>query len=319
MIFVAGGAGMAGSAIVEALLARHPGVRVRASYRVTPPGISDPRLEHVQVDLSSRQALADSMQGCEAAVMAASESGGIKMLSEAPWRQVTPNLMLAAIWLDALHDAGVRRALFVGSASVYQPFEGRIREDELDLNRDPAPEVFGVGWVMRSAEKLCEFWGRSAGIDIVRVRAANIYGPRARFDPARSNVIPALIRKAAEDLRPLEVWGAPGVTRDVIYSGDFGEAVARLLDAPGAVGKVFNVGSGRAVTVADIVKAVLRASDNEDVQVLYTAAGPSSSPSRVLDCGRLYEELDWTPPTSLEDGIRATMHWWQANRTTWDR
>jgi GDP-L-fucose synthase len=232
---------------------------------------------------------------------------------------VTSNLLLAARWLEAAHHVGVRRALFIGSASCYQPFEGAIREDDLDLNQDPAPEVFGVGWVMRSAEKLCEFWQRAGGLEVVRVRAANIYGPRARFDPAHSNFIPALVRKVADRMTPLEVWGSPDVTRDVIYSADFGEAIARLLELPGAAGRVFNVGSGRAVRVGDVVKTLVRAADTPDVQVVYAAAGPSSSPSRVLDCERLFSALNWAPPTSLERGLGETLRWWLANRTTWQR
>jgi GDP-L-fucose synthase len=317
-VFVAGAAGMAGSAIVERLL-RDPARRVVGSYRSTPPAVDHPRVEHVRLDLLDRQALTRALAGCDAAILAASESGGIRMLAEQPWRQVGPNLALATTWLEALQAAGVRRAVVVGSATLYQPFGGRIREDQLDWNQDPSPEAFGVGWVTRTAEKLCELWQRTAGLDITRIRAANIYGPRARFDPARANVIPALVRKAADRLDPFEVWGSPEVTRDVIYSGDFGEAVARLLDAPGTGGEVFNVGSGRPVTVGDLVKAVLRASDNEEVRVVYTAAGPSSSPSRVLDCDRLYARLNWAPATTLEDGIRETWRWWLANRTTWPR
>lgn len=318
-VFVAGGAGMAGSAIVEALLARRPHGRVRATRRGTPPTVADPRVEYVAVDLTDRQALTTVLQGCDAAVMAASESGGIRMLSEQPWRQVGPNLALATAWLEAVKDADVRRTVCVGSATCYQPFDGAICEDQLDWNQDPSPEAFGVGWVMRTQEKLCEFWGRSAGLDIVRVRAANIYGPRARFDPARSNFIPALIRKAADRLDPFEVWGSPDVVRDVIYSGDFGEAIVRLLEAPGTAGQVFNVGSGRGVRVGDVVESILRAAEYGDAKVAYTGGGPTSSRSRVLDTSLLARHLHWTPSTSLEDGLRATFHWWRANRATWQR
>src|SRR4029077_5127963 len=102
------------------------------------------------------------------------------------------------------------------------------------------------------------FGGRSPAIRVGRILPANICGPRARFDPARSNFIPALIRKAADGLDPLEVWGSPDVTRDVIYSGDFGETIARLLEVEAASGEVFNVGSGRGVSVGDVVTAVLK-------------------------------------------------------------
>jgi nucleoside-diphosphate-sugar epimerase len=318
-IFVAGGAGMAGSAIVEALLRRRPHGRVRATYRITPPTVTDPRVEHVKVDLSDAAALTEVLRGCDAAVLAAAESGGIAMLSREPWRQVRPNLVLAATFLEALHDAGVPRAIFIGSATCYQPFDGAIREDQLDWNQDPSLESFGVGWVMRTAEKLCQFWGQSAGLDIVRVRAANIYGPRARFDPARSNFIPALIRKVADRLDPLEVWGSPEVTRDVIYSGDFGETIARLLETEAIGGKVFNVGSGRGVAVGEVVTALLRVAGSQDTRVVYTASGPTSTRCRILNSDRLREVLHWVPMTSLEEGLRETLSWWRANGTTWPR
>jgi len=318
-IFVAGGAGMAGSAIVEALIRRRPRGRVRATFRATAPAVIDERVENLRLDLTDGPALTAALQGCDAAILAASESGGIGMLTSEPWRQVKPNLVIAATWLEALHDAGVHRAVFVGSATVYQPFAGAIREDQLDWNQDPSPEAFGVGWVMRTSEKLCEFWSRTAGLDIVRVRAANIYGPRARFDPARSNFIPALIRKAADRLDPFDVWGSPEVVRDVVYSADFGEAIARLLEAPSSGGQVFNVGSGRGVRVGEIVETVRRVAGCEQSRVAYGAAGPTSSRSRVLNCDHLFDTIRWLPSTSIEQGIRETLNWWRANRTTWPR
>ena len=120
-------------------------------------------------------------------------------------------------------------------------------------------------------------------------------------------------------MQPLEVWGSPDVARDVIYSGDFGEAIARLLDAPNTGGRVFNVGTGRGVRVGEVVKALLQIADNQDVQVVYTAAGPTSSRSRILECDRLYTTLGWAPQTSLEDGLGDTLRWWIANRATWRR
>ena len=281
--------------------------------------MTDARVEYVRIYLSEAAALTAALQGCAAAVLAAAESGGIASLSREPWRQVRPNLRLAATFLEAFHDAGVQRMIFIGSATCYQPFDGAIREEQLDWNQDPSPESFGVGWVMRTSEKLCEFWRRSAGLDVVCVRAANIYGPRAQFDPARSNFIPALIRKVADGLDPLEVWGSPDVTRDVIYTGDFGETIARLLEAEGTSGEVFNVGSGRGVSVGEVVKALLRVAGSEGTRVVYTDSEPTSTGCRILNSDRLSDVLHWVPMTSLEEGLRDTLSWWRANRTTWRR
>src|SRR5690242_2232056 len=103
-IFVAGGAGMAGTAIVQALLARRPTGLVRASCRELAPAVHDPRVEHVAVDLSDPAGLRSALAGCDAAVFAAAEGGGVRMLIDEPWRQVGPNLLMASTWLQALHD-----------------------------------------------------------------------------------------------------------------------------------------------------------------------------------------------------------------------
>jgi nucleoside-diphosphate-sugar epimerase len=115
------------------------------------------------------------------------------------------------------------------------------------------------------------------------------------------------------------VWGSPDVTRDVIYAADFGEAIARLVEAPHAGGRVFNVGSGHPTRVDEVVKTLLRITDNNGVKVVYRAGDPSSALRRVLNCQALFDELNWTPQTALEQGLRDTLDWWRANRTTWTR
>ena len=98
---------MAGTAIVDALLAGQPERTIRASFRETPPAVDDPRVEHVHVDLADRDELADALKGCDIAILAAAESGGIQMLSEQPWQQVGPNLRLATTWFETLQAVGV--------------------------------------------------------------------------------------------------------------------------------------------------------------------------------------------------------------------
>ena len=61
-IFVAGGAGMAGSAIVEALLTRRLHGRVRATYRTTAPTVTDARVEYVRLELSDAEAVTAAMR-----------------------------------------------------------------------------------------------------------------------------------------------------------------------------------------------------------------------------------------------------------------
>ncbi|HWQ09818.1 MAG TPA: NAD(P)-dependent oxidoreductase, partial [Holophaga sp.] len=256
--------------------------------------------------------------GCAAAVMTAAVSVGAAGLKDRPWASVTGNLTMNAAMLEAFSQAGVGRVVFVGSATVYQPFDGSIAEDQLDLNQDPHSAYLGVGWAMRYLEKLCLFWHKATGIRFGVVRAANIYGPWSRFDPATANVIPALIRKAVARQDPFEVWGSPGVGRDVIFYRDFGRAVVRLLQSDVEY-DVFNIGSGLKATVADMVQAALAAAGHIPGKVVYLGDQPTTIASRSLDCSKAARLLGWQCETPLAEGVARTAAWWRDNQTRWSK
>jgi GDP-L-fucose synthase len=316
---VAGGSGLIGSAVVRSLLAARPDTLVRATFWSTADRVvEDPRVEWMRTNLLDPAECRRAAHGCTWAVLSAAETGGVHHGVHAPWEQVTPNLIIAASLLDALHEAEATRVVVVGSATAYQAADGCIAETDLDWSADPGPPHFGAGWVARSVEKLCEFWRRSADIDIRVVRAANVFGPRARFAPERATFIPALIRKATDRQDPFEVWGSPDVVRDVIYSEDFAEAIVRLLTMDALNEWTFNVGSGRPLRVDDAVAAVLRACGHAPRRVTYQdEAGGCGTRSRVLDCRRALVELSWAPRIPLEDAIRMTAEWWTTARTDW--
>ncbi|MCW8952819.1 MAG: NAD-dependent epimerase/dehydratase family protein, partial [Rhodospirillales bacterium] len=215
-ILIAGGNGLAGTHVVNSILAASADARIRATYR-TKRGvfIDDTRVEYIQADFRNPDDCRRAAKGCDCAVLTAAQTGGSAASKAAPWEQVSNNAVIDIQLLEALHAEGVRRTVYVSTASVYQEFEGYIREDQLDLNADPHEAHIGVGWAKRYVEKLCRFWHEKAGMEILIARLANIYGPYASFDPSKSHFVAALIRKAADRMDPFEVWGSPNVTRDI--------------------------------------------------------------------------------------------------------
>jgi nucleoside-diphosphate-sugar epimerase len=138
--------------------------------------VEDSRVEYIVADLTHPADCARAAAGCDLAVLAAAQTGGARQARERPWEQVSDNLVMDVRLLEALHGAGVRRAVYVSTASVYQDFSGAIGEDRLDWNADPSAAHFGVGWAKRSAEKLCQFWHLTAGIEILVARLATSTG-----------------------------------------------------------------------------------------------------------------------------------------------
>ncbi len=317
-LLIAGATGMAGSGLIDELVRTRPGVAVRGTYWNTAPFLHTEAVEYVRADLTTAEGCRLAAQGCDAAILVAAVTGGAAQARNNPAVSVTANIVMDALLLQALHDAGVQRVVYVSSATVYQEFDGHIAEDGLDWNRDPHSAHMGVGWAKRSAEKLCQFWHEKYGMQAVVARAANIYGPYAAFHPDRSNFIPALIRKAVDRMDPFEVWGRGDVVRDVIYYSDFAQAALALLEWDGPFG-VFNLGTGQAVTVAEAVEQALLAAGHTPSAIQYVGASPQSVPRRMLDCARITGATGWRPRVGLAEGIARTTEWWTSNKGTWNK
>ena len=319
-LLIAGGTGLAGSAVLREVLAHAPDVRVRIPHRGDQGFFSsDPRVEYVRADLTDGRSAAAAVEGCDCAVLAAATTAGAKQTRDRPWEQVTDNLIMDARLLDILHAARIRRLVFVSTASVYADSAQPLREGDLDWNTDPAAAHLGVGWAKRAAEKLCHFWHRANGMEIVIARLANVYGPYARFEPSASHFVAALVRKAVAREDPFVVWGSAEVVRDILYADDFGRAVVSMLEATPIGFDTFNLGSGRTITVGEVARLALRHAGHEPTQIVYDPASPTTIARRVLDCTKARALLGWSPTVSPEEGIRRTTEWWRANSHAWKR
>lgn len=318
-IFLAGATGLAGSAIIQHILGNYPDVRIKGAYHATRPFIAHERISYIRADLTKRDECRLAVRGCELAIMAAASTGGAGDTVSEPHRQVTDNLVMDALMLEAMYFEGIKRVVYLSSVTVYQEFEGYIKENELDLNQEPHPAYRGVGWAKRSAEKLCQFWHEKYGMEIVVVRCANIYGPYAKFDPARSNFIPAIIRKAADKMEPFEVWGSPDVARDVIYSEDFARAVILLLTHNEIKCDTFNLGFGKTTTVGEVADLAIKYSGHTPRRMIYSDDKPTTIRLRAVDCQKIKNCLKWEPIYPIEEGIKLTTQWWIENKDKWTK
>lgn len=316
-IFLAGATGSVGASITEYILSNYPKTKIRAVYRHIKPFINHNRIEYVNGDLRLYDDCRRTVKGCDCAIMAASHSGGSKVMSAEPWQFLNDNIIMNAQMLEAFYYENIKRVVYIGTSAVYQEFEGYIKESELDLNKEPSPAYFGYGWLTRFTEKLCRFWHDKTGMETIIVRAANIFGPYANFNPERSYFIPAIIKKAADKMDPFEVWGSPDVTRDVIYCEDFAKAILMMLDNENIKFDIFNIGSGLKTTVGEVVNWALKYAEHKPSKINYDLSQPTTIKFRALDILKAKKILGWQPDHTIEYGIKKTAQWWKENGKTW--
>lgn len=319
-VFLAGATGLVGSGVIQYILNHYPMTQIHAAYyRHTRPFIRDKRIKYLFADLRSEKDCIRAVKGCDCAIMAAANTSGADMAVQKPWLQVDDNAIMNVQLLNAFHKVRMERIVYIGSATLYQELDGFIKEDQLDLNQDPYPAYMGVGWVTRFIEKLCAFWHKEAGMQIMIARCANIFGPYTKFDPSTSNFIPAIIRKAVNKQDPFEVWGDPEVVRDVIYVEDVVRAVIVMMDAEEIGFDIFNIGSGIKTAVKDVLSWALKYVDHDPDEFRYLSDKPTMIKSRLLDCSKAKNILGWQPQYAVREGIEKTVKWWIENKRWWKK
>ena len=81
--------------------------------------------------------------GCDCAIMSAAKTSGATVLTKQPWQQVTENAIMNTVMLQAFFEQGIKRVVYISSASLYQESEGYIKEGDLDFNKEPHIALHG--------------------------------------------------------------------------------------------------------------------------------------------------------------------------------
>ena len=159
-----------------------------------------------------------------------------------------------------------------------------------------------------AADKLVESYHLSFGVPATTLRPFNTYGPR---QSARA-VIPAAISQIAAGKSRIQL-GDLSPTRDFNFVGDTAAAFLSLIEADGEVlGRTFNAGSGREVSVGDVVRLIGDLMDR-DIEVVDDPARYRPAHSEVqrlvCDSAALQSVTSWKPEHTLEEGLRITADW----------
>jgi len=302
---VTGANGFVGSHLLDRIIGRGP--VVAWFYPEGPPPPAAPGLEWRAVDVTDRAAVARAV--ADAAPSRVVHLAGAPNVA-ASWQGVVPYLLINAMGTDhllsALAAAGRPcRVVVVTSSQVYQS-----SADPIDENAPLVPSS-PYGFSKLAQDELARAIADSENLDVVVARPFNHTGPRQ----TASYAVPSFARQIAR----IELGLAPPVLRvgnldtrrDLTDVRDVVGAYETVLDrAPR--GRVYNVCSGRAWRIQDLLDMLLRMS-HTDVRVETDGARmrPNDLPTSVGDGSRIRAEIGWTPVIPIEQTLRDTLDWWR--------
>jgi UDP-glucose 4-epimerase len=302
-MLVTGGAGFIGSHLVEALLQRGFSVRVvdnLATGRRANLAHLEGRYEWLEGDLADFELCRRAVDGVacvfhEAAIPSVPRSVKEPLLSHHTGPTATLNL------LEAARLAGVRRFLFAASSSAY----GETTELPKHENMLPQPlSPYAAGKL--AGEAYVAVYARTMGLDGVSLRYFNIFGPRQDPSSPYSGVISVFAQRMARGQPPI-IYGDGTQTRDFTYVANVVAANLAAMQHPQPLeGAVYNVGTGRRISLLELVAAINK--------VLGSEVQPEFRPARIGDVRdsqasleRIRRKLNYQPIVDFEEGLRLTL------------
>jgi GDP-L-fucose synthase len=259
-------------------------------------------------------------------VLAAARVGGILANDRYPADFIGDNLAIEQSVIEAAHETGVDRLLFLGSTCIYPKHAPQpMPEDSLLTGPlEPTNQWYAVAKI--AGHKLCEAHHRQHGDDMFTLMPTNLYGPGDDFDLETSHVLPALLRKAHEAKgaapdggdAPVTLWGTGTPKREFLYVDDLADAVRFVLEQPeeslreAAPDGMLNVGVGEDLSINDLM-ALIQDVVGHDGPVEHDESKPDGTPRKLVDTSRL-DALGWQAQTSLRDGIQKTYDWYREQK-----
>ena len=287
-----GGAGFIGSNLVDALLARGDDVTVVDN-------LASGKRENVNGDATfvERDIREELEFGGADVVFHLAAQADVQTSMQRPEYDADVNVVGTVRVLEAARAAGAQVVFSSTGGAIYGDVERPAPEDST------LGPVSPYGIAKLCAEQYLAGWNRIHGSGHVVLRFANVYGPR-QDSGLEGGVVAIFLERMARG-EPTTIFGDGGQTRDFVYVGDVVDA---LLAAVGHDGGIYNVGTGRETSVAELHEACRGVAGSDE--------GPRLEPARlgdalrsVLDVSRIERDLGWRARTSLDDGLRRTWEW----------
>ncbi len=296
---VTGGAGFIGSHIVDALLARGDRVRVLdnlSTGRLENLSAAMEKIEFVEGDIRDEATAQKVAEGVDFVFHLAAMVSVPKSM-EKPAEAESVNTIGTLNVLTAARAAGVRRLIFSSTCAVYGD-EPTLPKTETMPPRPQSPYAISK----LAAEAYCQLFNESFGLETVVLRYFNVFGPRQDPSSPYSGVISIFVERMTKGVAPT-IFGDGEQTRDFVFVEDVVRANLLASETPNAAGKIFNVGTGRQVSINHLFKSL--------ADVLRRELSPRYGPPRPGDISHSCASpalantvLGWSAQISFEEGLR---------------
>ncbi|MAN59733.1 MAG: GDP-fucose synthetase [Flavobacteriaceae bacterium] len=269
-----------------------------------------------KLDLRNQASVMQYFEEMQPAVIidAAARVGGIMANKNYPYTFIMDNLQIQNNLIQAAHNYGVEKFIFLGSSCIYPKMAPQPLKESYLLTEslEPSNQWYAIAKI--AGVKACEAVREQFGKDFVSLMPTNLYGPNDNFDLETSHVVPAMLHKfhtAKENgHESVALWGSGSPKREFLHVSDLGQAVLFTLENE-LNEPLYNVGTGTDISIKDLAQLIQRIVGHTG-KIIWDSSKPDGTPRKLLDVSKLERE-GWKHQISLEDGLRQTYSWFREN------
>ncbi|MGK2848808.1 MAG: dTDP-glucose 4,6-dehydratase [Minisyncoccota bacterium] len=313
-ILVTGGAGFIGSNFVYHILRTYPTYSVVTVDALTYAGNlanlqdleNDHRHRFIKGDITNRELMNSIVAECDAVVHFAAESHVDRSILDAGIF-VTTNVLGTQVLLDAVKKYNKR----FHHVSTDEVFGSLGIEDEPFSETTPYDPRSPYSASKAGSDHLVRAYFHTHGISATLSNCSNNYGPYLFPEKLISLAITNILEG-----KKVPVYGDGLQIRDWLYVEDHCLAIDVILHH-GRIGETYCVGGDGERENIWIVKKLLEILGKTEEEITYVQDRPGHDRRYAINHAKITQELGWTPTVSLEEGLRRTVAWYQANRDWW--
>ena len=318
-ILITGGSGLVGQNLTERLI-NQGYTNLRVNLHVRGVRTTHDGVEYTHHDLKTYEGCMGATKDVDVVFHAAASTSNAVDTVVDPLAHVTPNVAMNNFLIDSAWRNEVKHYVFISSNTVYPP-KGDEPVVETDfLFDEPYPVYFPVGWMKRYAEVQCELYAKylPRTMKCTVIRPANLFGPHDKYDFNKCHVTPATIRKVADRMDPIPVWGDGTELRDLLYVEDFVEALQVVMEKETEMFQTYNVGSNKVYSVLEVLDMMKSIADHK-APIEFISGKPSMIPTRKIDSNKIKEKLGWEATTPITVGLLEAYNWYNKHKDEFNK
>lgn len=298
-IVVAGGTGLAGSAITRAFQARGAEVLVVSRLNL-----------NLMDSEATKRFLTDAKPTL--VVNAAAKVGGIGANNSKPVQFLADNLQIQNNLMQGAFAAGVERFVFLGSSCIYpRDCEQPIKEEFLMTGPlEPTNSAYAIAKI--AGIEMINSYRKEHGLKWISLMPTNLYGPGDNFNLSESHVLPALVRRFVEaeanDESEVTLWGTGSPLREFLHVDDLASAVVLASEIYND-SLHLNVGTGHDLSIKGLAELIAKEAGFKG-EIKWDSTKPDGTPRKVLDVSRI-TSMGWKPTITLDQGVASTINWFK--------